>query len=94
MVRRACSVEDLPPTGVKCPNCKKGELDPARGQFGPLYKCTRTGCGFYLTSRPTGRRCRFPRNGVRCGQLMVEGTVTIPDRCSDKSCPNRHPHKL
>ncbi|MFT7460288.1 MAG: hypothetical protein ACI909_002976, partial [Planctomycetota bacterium] len=26
--------------------------------------------------------------------LIVEGTKTIPDRCSDKTCPNRNPHKL
>ncbi len=23
-----------------------------------------------------------------------EGTKTIPDRCSDKKCPNHNPHKL
>jgi hypothetical protein len=23
-----------------------------------------------------------------------EGTKTIPERCSDKTCPNHNPHKL
>jgi hypothetical protein len=25
---------------------------------------------------------------------MVEGTKIILERCSDKSCPNRNPHKI
>lgn len=93
-VAREGQFSDLVPTGVKCPQCRRGELDPARGKFGPIYRCTKQRCGFYLTARPTGRRCRYPRNGTPCGQLMVEGTKTIPNRCSDKSCPNRNPHKL
>ena len=25
---------------------------------------------------------------------MMEGTKTIPERCSNKTCPNHNPHKL
>ena len=85
-----------PPTGIACPDCGVGTLEPARGRFGPVYKCTNKGvCRFSLTARPTGAVCNFPgADGGSCGQLMVEGTKTIPDRCSDRACPNRNPHKL
>lgn len=84
------------PTGVTCPECHAGTLEPKRGRFGPVYRCTNKGaCDFVLTARPTGAICDFPRDGdLVCGKLMVEGTKTIPDRCSDKTCPNRNPHKL
>lgn len=84
------------PTGVSCPECNSGTLEPQRGRFGPVYRCTnKVACAFYLTARPTGATCTHPREGnVACGQLIVEGTKTIPDRCCDKTCPNRNPHKL
>lgn len=95
---RTCRVEDLPPTGVKCPLCGKGELAAARGRFGPVYKCdadVKPRCKFFVETRPTGKKCQYVReDGKRCGALIVEGTKTIPDRCSDKTCPNRNPHKL
>ena len=28
-----------------------------------------------------------------CGELMMQGTKTIPERCSNKACPNHNPHK-
>ncbi len=43
--------------------------------------------------KPTGRKCTSDRGGKACA-LMVAGTKTIPDRYSDKTCPNRNPHKL
>ena len=89
----ACCV--LEPTGVPCPACGEGTLEPARGRFGPIYKCTNTAaCKVYFDSRPTGELCSFDRDGKPCGSLIVQGTKTIPDRCSDRSCPNRFPHKL
>ncbi len=91
---KACAFGELTSTGVKCPQCQKGVLDPVRGRFGPVYNCTTQGCTFWLDARPTGKKCTFLRNGLRCGALRVEGTKTIPTRCSDRSCPNRHPHKL
>lgn len=87
---------EIAPTGITCPQCSEGTLEPARGRFGPIYKCTNgPACKFYLTSRPTGAFCDYPRHGhTTCGALMVKGTKTIPDRCSDRECPNRNPHKL
>ena len=89
-----CKFGDLKSTGIKCPVCKKGALDPARGRFGPIYKCTEKNCKYFTETRPTGKKCNYVRGDKKCGALMVEGTKTIPDRCSDKTCPNRNPHKL
>ena len=94
MAKSRCPHADLPPTGVGCPSCNRGTLEVARGRFGPIHKCTHKGCGYWLPDRPTGARCFYIRGGKECGALMVMGTKTIPDRCSDKSCPNRNPHKL
>ena len=91
---KECKFEDLKPTNIECPACRKGTLEPSRGRFGPLYKCTAKGCGFYVETRPLGRKFKTIREGKKCGALIVEGTKTIPDRCSDKTCPNRNPHKL
>jgi hypothetical protein len=41
-----------------------------------------------MKSKPTGKKCGL------CGALMMEGSKTIPDRCSDKTCPNYNPHKM
>ena len=94
----ACPYEGLTATDVTCPLCGRGKLVPARGRFGPVYKCNaevRPKCKFQVDSRPTGRTCDWPRDdGTVCGALKVEGTKTIPERCSDRDCPNRNPHKL
>ena len=37
-----CKFKDLTPTGITCPQCNAGELSPARGRFGAIYKCTNT----------------------------------------------------
>lgn len=91
-MKKGCPEAGLPPTNVKCPQCRKGTLEVTRGRFGPIYKCT-GGCGYWLESRPTGAKCTYTRGRTKCGALMVRGTKTIPDRCSDKTCPNRNPHK-
>ncbi|MDO8565439.1 MAG: type I DNA topoisomerase [bacterium] len=76
-------------TGVECPECKKGYLSERRGRFGLFYSCSNyPDCKFIIKSKPTGEKCHI------CGALMMAGTKTIPDRCSDKSCPNHNPHKL
>ncbi len=87
---------EITPTGIACPACQAGTLEPKRGRFGPIYKCTnKSACQFTLTARPTGAVCDYRReNDEPCGHLIVEGTKTIPDRCSDRTCPNRNPHKL
>jgi DNA topoisomerase-1 len=82
-------------SGVKCPVCKKGELVERRGRFGIFYSCSSyPKCKYALNAKPTGRTCDYKRENGVCGALMVEGTKTIPERCSDKNCPNHNPHKL
>ncbi|MDP2648856.1 MAG: type I DNA topoisomerase [bacterium] len=81
-------------TGVVCPVCAKegrkdGEMAERRGKFGIFYACSNyPDCKYAIKAKPTGRTCDM------CGALMMEGTKTIPERCSDKSCPNHNPHKL
>lgn len=76
-------------TGVACPACKEGEMVERRGRFGPFFSCSRyPDCKNAIKARPTGKLC------TECGALMMEGTKTIPERCSNKSCQNHNPHKL
>ncbi len=76
-------------TGVACPECKKGELTERRGRFGIFYSCSNyPDCKFAIKAKPTGRICDM------CGSLMMLGTKTIPERCSNKMCANHNPHKL
>jgi DNA topoisomerase-1 len=85
-------------TGIKCPVCGTGEMGERRGRFGVFYSCTNyPKCKNAIKSKPTGSLCSFQRtdkDGKVCGALMMEGTKTIPERCSDKTCPNHNPHKL
>lgn len=76
-------------TGVICPECKKGEIRERRGRFGIFYSCSNyPKCKFAIKAKPIGDVCAL------CGSLTMEGTKTIPERCSSKSCPNHNPHKL
>jgi len=89
------SKADLEPVAVKCPECGNKGFQPVKGRFGPVWRCTnRPACKHFFDSKPTGKRCRYETKGKKCGALMVEGTKTIPDRCSLRSCPNRNPHRL
>ncbi len=85
-------------TGVSCPQCEDGTMVERRGRFGIFYSCSNyPKCKNAIKARPTGRRCTYvreDRDGAVCGALMMEGTKTIPERCSDKTCPNHNPHKL
>lgn len=85
-------------TGVTCPVCGKGEMIERRGRFGIFYSCSEyPTCKYAIKAKPTGKICHFKRKdkgGKECGALMMEGTKTIPIRCSDKTCPNHNPHKL
>jgi len=82
-------------SGVACPACKKGEMVERRGRFGPFYSCSNyPKCRNAIKAKPTGRICDYQREAGKCGALMMEGTKTIPERCSDKTCPNHNPHKL
>jgi DNA topoisomerase-1 len=76
-------------TGVACPECHKGTMVEKRGRFGLFYGCSHyPDCKHIIKAKPTGALCSD------CGALMMEGTKTIPDRCSNKSCPRHNPHKL
>jgi len=76
-------------TGVQCPMCKNGEMMERRGRFGLFYSCSNyPDCKNAIKAKPTGNLCSL------CGALMMEGTKTIPERCSDKTCPNHNPHKI
>ncbi len=76
-------------TGVACNVCRNGEMVARRGRFGMFYSCSNyPECKHAIKARPTGNICPM------CSALMMEGTKTIPERCSKKECPNHHPHKL
>ena len=76
-------------TDVACPTCKKGFMMERRGRFGIFYSCSNyPDCKNAIKAKPTGNICPF------CDSLMMEGTKTIPERCSNKMCKNHNPHKL
>jgi DNA topoisomerase-1 len=76
-------------TGVMCPECKTGHITERRGRFGLFYSCSNyPKCKFAIKAKPTGNICNV------CGSLMMEGTKTIPERCSNKACPMHNPHKI
>ncbi len=76
-------------TGVMCPLCKTGDISERRGRFGIFYSCSNyPKCRFAIKAKPTGNICK------ECGSLMMEGTKTIPERCSNKACPMHNPHKI
>jgi DNA topoisomerase I len=85
-------------SGVQCPACKKGTMIERNGRFGIFYSCSEyPECKNAIKAKPTGKICNYKRedkNDTKCGALMMEGTKTIPDRCSDKTCPNHRPDKL
>lgn len=88
-IKKDAETEKRASTGVKCPECKEGELTEKRGRFGVFYACTNyPKCKFTIKSKPNGEVCKL------CGSLMMQGTKTIPDRCSNKQCPMHNPHKM
>ncbi len=88
-IKKDDTIQEKNNTGVACPTCKKGTLVERRGRFGIFYSCSLyPDCKFIIKSKPTGNTCSL------CGALMMEGTKTIPERCSNKSCPNHNPHLI
>ncbi len=88
-IKKSAEEEAKGKTGVTCPTCKKGEMIERRGRFGVFYSCSDyPGCKNAIKARPTGKICKL------CDSLMMEGTKTIPERCSNKVCPMHNPHKL
>ncbi len=76
-------------TDITCPVCKTGKMMERRGRFGIFYSCSNyPTCKNAIKAKPTGNICPL------CNGLMMEGTKTIPERCSNKACPNHNPHKL
>lgn len=76
-------------SGVQCPICKNGEMMERRGRFGIFYSCSNyPKCKNAIKAKPTGNICTL------CQSLMMLGTKTIPERCSNKTCPNHNPHKI
>lgn len=85
-IKKSAEEEAKAKTGVACPVCKTGEIVERRGRFGPFFSCSNyPKCNFAMKSRPTGRLCDI------CGSLMMEGTKTIPERCSNKLCERHQP---
>jgi len=75
-------------TDITCPVCHKGKMMERRGRFGIFYSCSDyPDCKNAIKAKPTGNICDL------CGSLMMEGTKTIPERCSNKMCKNHNPHK-
>ena len=76
-------------TGIVCPLCKQGDISERRGRFGIFYSCSNyPKCKFAIKAKPTGAICK------ECGSLMMQGTKTIPERCSNKACKMHNPHKI
>ncbi len=85
-IKKSAEEEAKAKTGVTCPVCKSGEIVERRGRFGPFFSCSNyPKCTFAIKARPTGRVCDL------CGSLMMEGTKTIPERCSNKLCERHQP---
>jgi len=75
-------------TDITCPMCNKGKMMERRGRFGIFYSCSDyPECKNAIKAKPTGNICNL------CQSLMMEGTKTIPERCSNKMCRNHNPHK-
>jgi len=86
---QASDISNQAGTEVKCPKCGAGEMVERRGRYGIFYSCSNyPQCKYAIKARPTGNVCPM------CSSLMMEGTKTIPERCSDKTCLNHNPHKL
>ena len=76
-------------TGVKCNKCSDGYMEERKGRFGPFFSCNNyPDCKHIVKTKPTGEFCSM------CNEMMIEGTKTIPTRCSNKSCPMHNPHKM
>ena len=94
-IKKDPNAENAGDTGVECPVCHKGTMTEKRGRFGLFYGCSNyPDCKHIIKTKPTGAVCGYLRESGPCTHLMMEGTKTIPERCSDKTCPNHNPHKL
>lgn len=72
-------------TGVKCPECKKGDLIERKTKRGKIfYSCSKyPKCKFALWDKPINKKCS------KCGSLLVE-TKNDKTKCSNKECINKN----
>jgi DNA topoisomerase-1 len=78
------------PTGVKCPECKEGDIVERRSRRGIFYSCSRyPKCDFSLSNRPVPRPC------PKCGAPFLveketkrEGHIEL---CNNPECDYRAP---
>lgn len=70
------------PTGVKCPECGKGDIVERKSKKGKIfYSCSRyPDCKFALWNKPTGEKC------PKCGQMLVYYGKENKVKCSSKEC--------
>jgi DNA topoisomerase-1 len=88
-IKKDAELERQNSTGVECPTCKTGVMTERKGRFGLFYSCSNyPKCKNAIKAKPTGNICPM------CQALMMDGTKTIPERCSNKVCANHNPHKL
>ncbi len=95
-IKKDAELERQNSTGILCPLCKVGMMTERRGRFGIFFSCSNyPKCKNAIKTKPTGNICPYVKDdGEKCGALMMEGTKTIPERCSNRLCPNHNPHKL
>ncbi len=88
-IKKDANLNPVNSSGVQCNKCKVGEMIERRGRFGLFWSCANyPACKHAIKAKPTGNMCPM------CQSLMMEGTKTIPERCSSRECPNHNPHKL
>ncbi len=84
-------------TGVKCPQCGKGELMQKRSRFGFFYSCSEyPNCKFILSNKPVPSeedativaRCK------KCGSPLVYYGKDNKIKCSNKECPDSNSRKV
>ena len=88
-IKKDANLNPVNSSGVKCNICNEGDMIERKGRFGIFWSCSNyPKCKHAIKAKPTGALCPM------CQSLMMEGTKTIPERCSKKECPNHNPHKL
>jgi len=70
-------------TGVKCPNCEKGDIVQKRSKRGIFYACDQyPDCKSAFWGKPTGKKCS------KCKSLIIEGK-NDKVQCSNKECSKK-----
>ncbi len=76
----------ITPTGVKCPECKEGDIIERRTKKGKIfYSCSGyPKCKYALWDKPVNKKC------PKCKSLLVE-TKSKKVKCSSKECDFKKP---